>query len=162
MSKKSKKKQTTGATTNKAKQNNNAASIEEFAEELGITSSNNKNKASASKKVTGTNFAEVMKQNFQAGKGEASLNNLMEEIAQEAELTDGKINTDPDIAHVKKQKNQASKSNNTDSGFTKMVEEIADEIGLFQSDNQSSSGKSKLGSEITEIKNKILKPFKKD
>ena len=67
--------------------------------------------------MTGTNFAELMKQNLQAGNGknEASFTNMMEEIAQEVQLSDGEINTDPDITNVKKQ-NQASKGKNEESG----------------------------------------------
>ena len=167
MSKKGKKYKSPGANKNQVNNQYDQANPnkEEFSHELGLESPSNNQKGNVGKKVTGTNFAEVMKQNFQNGKtNEESFTNMMEEIAQEVELSDGKINTDPDIAHVKKQNKQEAKSkdNNSESGFTKMVEEIADEIGLSKSDQKSSEGKSKIGAEIAEIKNKILKPFKKD
>ena len=42
-----------------------------------------------------------------------------------------------------------------------MMEEIADEVGLFQSDKKS-SGKTIAGTDIAEVKRKIFKSFKKD
>ncbi len=87
---------------------------------------------------------------------------MMEEFAQEADFTNasqpsfGKITTDPDIS------SQSSKGKSSSSGFSKMMEEIADEVGLFQSDNKSSAGKTIAGTDIAEIKRKIFKPFKKE
>lgn len=171
MSNKGKQNKSSGGNKNRGKGDYNQANPnkEEFSHELGLASPSSKQKQSAGK--TGINFAEVKKQIEQEGnsKDAASLTNMIEEIAQEAEVfssnkqpTYGEVNTDPDLLSSKQQSEKASKGNNAESGFTKMVEEIADEIGLFQSDNKSSSAKSKIGSEITEIKNKILKPFKKD
>ena len=164
MSKKGKKYKSTSSNNNQAMSQNKQAGLEEIAQELGSFSTEKKSSA-------GINFAEVKKKIEQEsnGKEAAALTNMMEEFAQEAEVfssnkqpTYGEVNTDPDISSSKQQNEQASKGKNAESGFTKMVEEIADEIGLFQSDNKSSSGKSKIGSDIAEITNKILKPFKKD
>jgi hypothetical protein len=170
MSNKGKQYNSSGGNKKQVKSQYNQANPnkEEFSHELGLASPSNKQ--SAGKAVTGINFAEIKKQVEQEGNSEeaAALTNMMEEFAQEAEVfssnkqpTYGEVNTDPDLSSSKQQSEQASNGKNAESGFTKMVEEIADEIGLFQSDSKS-SGKSRIGSEIAEIKNKILKPFKKD
>ena len=157
---------------NQGKNQNKQANIGEFVKELGEAGKNPSNvieEYAAEIGIFSPSASGGKKQPAQ-GKGK-SASNMKEEFAKEANFPKkaarqpsiGKIDTDPDIANVNNHDVQLSKSKSKNGdGFTKMIEEIADEVGLFKSDKKQSTGKSNMGSEFEQIKEKIMKPFKKD
>ena len=159
---------------NQGKQQNKQVNIGKFVKELGEGGNNSSKVIEEYAAETGIfppSSPSGGNKQYSQGKGKNG-SSMKEEFAKEANFPKkaarqpslGKIDTDPDIANVNNHEVQLSKTKgkNGGDGFTKMIEEIADEVGLFKSDKKQSSGKSKMGSEFEQIKEKIMKPFKKE